>query len=174
MAEKLASCWPTVGTFWAEVQRTTRHLRDSLIAPNLRLGYLLTRTQPTFLRVEHDGQKEYLRGDIYIPNAHFTICHTQGNGAVIGALLSTVEFRLRSTTAPDQAVDVNFIALAVGAIPFCVSEKLSLESLKKNCFHTDRRKEMLIWGQPGVLVMALRWDGELARCVSLGWVTLQG
>ncbi|KAJ3579535.1 hypothetical protein NPX13_g1027 [Xylaria arbuscula] len=173
-AERLAARWPTVGAFWAEVRHRTRHPQVPLIPHQLRPGYIVTRTQSTTLSVKHDGQEEFLRGDIYIPNAHFTICDTRGDGAVIGALLSTVEFRLRGTVAPDQAVDVDFIALAVGAIPFCVSQKVSEESLRVNCFHKDRRQDLLLFGQPGVLVMAVRWDGEVARRVSLGWVTLRG
>ncbi|KAI0114085.1 heterokaryon incompatibility protein-domain-containing protein [Nemania sp. FL0031] len=173
-AEGLASRWPTVGAFRAEVQRRTHHTEDPPFPPSIRPGYLFARTQSTILRVEHDGDKEHLRGDIYVPNTHFSIHHTQGDGTIIGSLLGTVEFRLRSTAASDQAVDVDFIALAVGSMPVCVSKKVDSESLKRNRFYRDRPEKLLEFAQPGIIVMAVRWDGPVARRLALGWVTLQG
>ncbi|KAI0542595.1 heterokaryon incompatibility protein-domain-containing protein [Xylaria digitata] len=172
-AEELASRWPTVGAFWAEVRRRISDTQDPSIPPSLHPGHLLTRTQWSVLRVEHDGDKEHLRGDIYVPNTHFLIRHTQ-SGEKVGALLSTVEYRLRSIATPDQAADVDFIALAVGSMPACVSGEVDEESLKKNCFHMDRPEDLLRFAQPGILIMAVRWNGAIARRVALGWVTLQG
>ncbi|TGJ82440.1 hypothetical protein E0Z10_g6317 [Xylaria hypoxylon] len=171
--EDLASRWPTVGAFWAEVRSRTCHKQDPSSPPNLHPGDLLTRTQWSVLRVEHDGYTEHLRGDIYVPNTHFIIRHTQG-GETVGSLLGTVEYRLRGTATPDRAADVDFIALAVGCMPVCVSGSLDKESLMKNRFHRDRPEDLLEFAQPGVLVMAVRWDGPIARRVALGWVTLQG
>ncbi|KAF2966463.1 hypothetical protein GQX73_g7085 [Xylaria multiplex] len=172
-AKELASRWPTVGTFWAEVRRRISGTQDPSIPPNLHPGHLLTRTQWSILRVEHDGNKEHLRGDIYVPNTHFIIRHTQ-TGERVGALLSTVEYRLRSIATPDQAADVDFIALAIGCMPVCASSEADEESLKKNCFHRDRPEDLVQFAQPGVIVMAVRWDGPIARRMALGWVTLQG
>ncbi|KAI1746837.1 heterokaryon incompatibility protein-domain-containing protein [Xylaria castorea] len=173
-AEDLASRWPTVGTFRAEVRRRTRHTHDPYGPPSLHPGYLLTRAQCSVLRVEHDGGRENFRGDVYVPNVHFVIRHTQGSGEKVGSLLGTVEYRLRGMATPDIPANVDFIALAVGSMPAYVSSAVDEESLKKNCFHTDRPEHLLQFAQPGVVVMAVTWDGPIARRMALGWVTLQG
>ncbi|RWA12530.1 hypothetical protein EKO27_g2575 [Xylaria grammica] len=173
-AKDLASRWPTVKSFWAEVQHRTRRTQDPCLPHNLHPGHLFTRTQRSVLRVEHDGYEEHLRGDIYVPNTHFLISHTQGGSGAIGSLLGTVEYRLRSTTPPDRAAEVDFIALAVGSMPVCMWRTAGEESLKKNRFHRDRAEDLLGFAQPGVLVMAVKWDGPIVRRMALGWVTLQG
>ncbi|KAI8947214.1 heterokaryon incompatibility protein-domain-containing protein [Xylaria longipes] len=174
-AEGLAARWPTVGAFWAEVRRGTRHTQDPSIPPNFCPGCLLTRTQCSVFCVEHDGHKEHLRGDVYVPNTHFLIRHAQGDGGTVGSLLGTVEYRLRGAAATtDRAADVEFIALAVGCMPVCVSDQVGGNLLRKNHFHRGRPENLLGFAQPGVLVMAVRWDGPVARRMALGWVTLQG
>ncbi|KAI0854930.1 heterokaryon incompatibility protein-domain-containing protein [Xylaria cubensis] len=173
-AENLASRWPTVGAFWAEVRRGTHHTQTPYGMPNLHSGYLLTRTQYSVLRVEHNGSTEHFRGNVYVPNVHFVINLPQNVSETVGSLLGTVEYRLRDTATPDRAEDVNFIALAVGSMPVYVSSIVDEIALRKNCFHTDRPERLLQFAQPGVVVMAVTWDGPIARRLALGWVTLQG
>ncbi|KAI0544512.1 heterokaryon incompatibility protein-domain-containing protein [Xylaria curta] len=172
-AENLASRWPTVEAFWVEVRRGTHHTQSPYGTPDLRPGYLLTRAQCSVLRVGHNGRAEHFRGDVYVPNVHFVISLPHSASEKVGSLLGTVEYRLRGT-ATDRASDVDFIALAVGSMPVYVSGVVDEITLKKNCFHSDRPERLLRFAQPGVVVMAVTWDGPIARRLALGWVTLQG
>ncbi|KAI1263506.1 heterokaryon incompatibility protein-domain-containing protein [Xylariaceae sp. FL1019] len=146
--EKLRSRWPTVKAFWADVRCKTRRTEDLTDRIHLGPGQLRTRTQCAELRIEysalHDGY----------------VVRNVSDG--IGALLGTEEYRLRRSKSPDEPADVDFIALAVGIIPLII---LSYQ-WNGSCGEYAP--------QPGVIVMAVRWDGPIARRIALGWVTLQG
>jgi hypothetical protein len=179
-ATNLQLRWPTLVEFWAEVSSRASSLQgissvgESSI-DQISAGVLFTRAQWSILRVEHDGCDEHLRGDIYVPNANFVI--RDGCGKVIGALLGTVEFRLRGGTVAERVANVDFLALSVGSIPECLTRNMDLATLEKNRFHAGQSKGSLQCNQPGIAVMAVQWDASgsrVARRMAIGWVTLQG
>ncbi|KAF7540093.1 hypothetical protein G7054_g1627 [Neopestalotiopsis clavispora] len=168
-AENLESRWPTMKKFSIEVQQKTHRAANLLDCPKLNPGYLSTRAQWSVLSVKHECIGGSRKGNFLI-----RIASSENNGKAIGALLGTVEYRLRGTVPSCGAADVDFLALAVGAMPVRLARYSDQEILERNCFHRDHPNHANGWGQPGVAVMAVRWTDSVARRLALGWVTLQG
>ncbi|KAK5626230.1 hypothetical protein RRF57_001945 [Xylaria bambusicola] len=121
--------------------------------PSIRNGYLFSRTQSSVLRIEYKDYDEHLRNDIYVPNTHFSICHKQSDHRTFDLLLSTVEFRIHGTPALHQAIDVDFVALAVGDPNVYLSK-------------TSRAK----WAVIGLLRLAVVWSYSLCTAPHQNYV----
>lgn len=168
LPQSLAHRWPTVQDFWDEVQNSIRYEENFYELPQLSAGQLATRTQSAALRVKYS-----IHGPTW--GGSFCIFKTDaGRVEHIGSLLNMDEYQLRGTKTSDEAADVDFIALAVGCMPREVARFIDEKVLEKNRFHVDEQELDSATGQPGVIVMAVKWQGPVARRVALGWVTLQG
>lgn len=165
MSPKSLACrWPTVQDFWNEAQNSICHKDNLYDSPYLHAGHIATRTQCVTLRVKQDK---------YGPT--FYIFKTQVRGGErIGSLLSENEYQLRGADSSDGAADVDFIALAVGSMPWGAARLTDTDVLVKNRFHAGQPEPWSEFGQPGIIVMAVRWEGPVGRRVALGWVALQG
>lgn len=165
MSPKSLACrWPTVQDFWNEVQNSIRYEDKPHDSHYFHAGHIATRTQCAALRVKWD-----MYGDM------FHIFKTQVRGGErIGSLLDKNEYQLRGADSSDGAADVDFIALAVGCMPGGVAAWMDKNVLKNNRFHMGQPESWYHYGQPGIIVMAVNWEGPVARRVALGWVALQG
>lgn len=176
-AQELASRWPTIQDFWAEVQNGKQQERDRPTPRGLDRGHLLTRTQSSVMCVERQSSTPY----VYPPSPGRTTktffirhAHTHNDdGEIVGWLLGTGEYELRGTGTTEGVAKVDFIALAVGIMPSFITPDLPVERLGSNPY-APRRISSLHRHQPGVIVMAVRWTGSIAHRIAIGWVTLQG
>ncbi|KAI0177833.1 heterokaryon incompatibility protein-domain-containing protein [Pestalotiopsis sp. NC0098] len=159
--KSLASRWPTIQDFWNEVQNRSHHKENIDEIPYLGVGHIATRTGCAALDVKVHEWGEY-----------FFICKAHADGGErMGVMLDKSEYRLRSANLSDKAAEVDFIAMALGYIPWSYALYLDKKVLEENNFPVNQPEPI---DQPGVIVMAVKWQGPIARRVALGWVTLQG
>ncbi|KAF3007073.1 hypothetical protein E8E14_005160 [Neopestalotiopsis sp. 37M] len=171
-AQHLALRWPTIPDFWADVHDRKHHRKDHPQPIGLDKGHILTRTQSSMMNVELRSERhaDWTEDIFFIRRAD---THS-GDDEIVGWISSIAEYKLRGTVSSEGIGRVDFIAMAIGYMPQWEARYLDIETLRKNRFNQNQSVDDLSEDQPGVIVMAVRWTGPVARRIGLGWVTLQG
>ncbi|KAF7520296.1 hypothetical protein G7054_g12816 [Neopestalotiopsis clavispora] len=172
-AQDLKLRWSTIQDFWADVRDRQHHGKDHPQSLGLDVGHILTRTQSSIMNVEfRSEQLDYdTTREIFLirpANTH------RGDDEIVGCISSKAEYELRGTNMSEGCADVDFIALAIGYMSEYEVRYLDNETLRRNCFKQNQPDYSFRDDQPGIIVVAVRWTGPVARRIALGWVTLQG
>lgn len=171
-AQDLTVRWPTIQEFETEARHEKDSRQDYAVPFSLGKGQIFTRTQSSIMRIEY--KRTPMR---FWVNTRFLIHQARSHGdggEIIGSIPNAAECQLRGTVEPGQVTDVDFIALALESMPDRIKLDVSEEVPDKNYLNKRPSADSPSDDQIGVIVMAVRWTGPVARRIGLGWVTLQG